>query len=230
MAERILLVDDEVKILDMVDNYLSSEGYQIGRASTGLEALEVLSGNSYDLMVLDLMLPELSGLEVCKRIRQDSDIPIIMLTARGDEIDKLLGLELGADDYISKPFSLRELGARIKAVLRRSKPSPRNGISDTLLVENLRLELTRYELYIDNQPVSLTPTEFKLLGTLAINPGQVFSRLQLLEKVYGDIYQGYERSIDTHMSNIRKKLEKNGSHIVIKTVYGVGYKLEVEPE
>lgn len=228
MSEKILLVDDEEKITHMVSRYLSSEGYQVREAGNGQEALHLFERERFDLVVLDIMLPQLSGLEVCKRLREQSDIPIIMLTARGEEIDRLLGLELGADDYISKPFSIRELSARIRAVLRRSRLAVRRENSDVLQVGNVKLELSRYELTVQDQPVSLTPTEFKLLSALAMNPGQVFSRLQLLERVYGDIYEGYERSIDTHMSNLRKKLEKLGSSAVIHTVYGVGYKLEEE--
>jgi len=226
MTYRLLLVDDEVKILDMIDNYLKREGFATIRAGNGNEALELVRTQSFDLMVLDLMLPELNGLEVCKEIRRFSDIPIIMLTAKNDEIDKLLGLELGADDYISKPFSLRELSARIKAVLRRSKNhSP---AVTAIMVNNLRLEPSRFELYVDDTLLTLTPTEFKLIYALLENPGQVLSRLQLLERAYGDIYEGYERSIDTHISNLRRKLEKAGSQILIKSVYGIGYKVETE--
>lgn len=226
MSNRLLLVDDEIKILDMIENYLKREGFETIRASNGNEALELFRSQSFDLVVLDLMLPELDGLEVCKEIRRFSEVPIVMLTAKNDEIDKLLGLELGADDYISKPFSLRELTARIKAVLRRSKNhSP---AVTTITVKNLRLEPSRFELYVDNTLLTLTPTEFKLINALLEYPGQVFSRLQLLERVYGEIYEGYERSIDTHISNLRRKLEKAGSQILIKSVYGIGYKVETE--
>mgnify|MGYP000940995058 FL=1 len=226
MTNRLLLVDDEVKILDMIDNYLRQEGFETTRASNGNEALELFRNQSFDLVVLDLMLPELDGLEVCKEIRRFSEVPIIMLTAKNDEIDKLLGLELGADDYISKPFSLRELNARIKAVLRRSKNH--SLAVTTIMVNNLRLEPSRFELYVNDTLLNLTPTEFKLIYTLLEYPGQVFSRLQLLERAYGDIYEGYERSIDTHISNLRRKLENAGSQISIKSVYGIGYKVEKE--
>ncbi len=226
MSNRLLLVDDEVKILDMIDNYLKREGFETARASNGNEALELFRSQSFDLIVLDLMLPELDGLEVCKEIRRFSEVPIIMLTAKNDEIDKLLGLELGADDYIGKPFSLRELTARIKAVLRRSKNhSP---AVTTIKVNNLRLEPSRFELYVDDTLLTLTPTELKIMYALLEYPGQVFSRLQLLERAYGDIYEGYERSIDTHISNLRRKLEKTASQISIKSVYGIGYKVERE--
>lgn len=226
MTYRLLLVDDEVKILDMIDNYLKREGFATIRSGNGNEALELVRTQSFDLVVLDLMLPELNGLEVCKEIRRFSEVPIIMLTAKNDEIDKLLGLELGADDYISKPFSLRELSARIKAVLRRSKNhSP---AVTAIMVNNLRLEPSRFELYVDDNLLTLTPTEFKLIYALLEYPGQVFSRLQLLERAYGDIYEGYERSIDTHISNLRRKLEKAGSQVFIKSVYGIGYKVEKE--
>lgn len=227
MTYRLLLVDDEDKILSLVENYLGQEGFETARAGNGREALEIFREQRFDLIVLDLMLPEISGLEVCKEIRRSSEVPIIILTARGDEIDKLLGLELGADDYISKPFSLRELSARIKAVLRRSKNSPAGG-NTSMVIANLRLEPTRFELFIDDNPVTLTPTEFKLIFSLLEHPGQVLSRLQLLERAYGDMYEGYERSIDTHISNLRRKLEKAGSRIGIKSVYGIGYKVEKE--
>lgn len=227
MAHRILLVDDEDKILSMIENYMNQEGYETSRAENGREALEVFRRQSFDLIVLDLMLPEISGLEVCKEIRRTSDVPIIILTAKSDEIDKLLGLELGADDYISKPFSLRELSARIKAVLRRSKGFVPGGNS-SMVIANLRLEPARFELYVDDSLVSLTPTEFKLIFALLEHPGQVFSRLQLLERAYGDMYEGYERSIDTHISNLRRKLEKAGSRLSIKAVYGIGYKVDKE--
>lgn len=178
-----------------------------------------------DLIILDVMLPEQSGWEVCRKIRFLSDLPIIMLTARSDEIDKLLGLELGADDYITKPFSLRELAARIRAVLRRYRCASGNTSGDTLQFGRLSLNPAHYEAAIDGNPVALTPTEFKILYFLAENPGQVFSRLQILENVFGDAYDGYERSIDTHISNIRKKIETDPSHpSFIGTVYGVGYK------
>lgn len=227
MTYRLLLVDDEDKILSLLENYLGQEGFETTRAGNGREALEIFRQQSFDLIVLDLMLPEINGLEVCKEIRRFSQVPIIILTAKGDEIDKLLGLELGADDYISKPFSLRELSARIKAVLRRSKGSPAGG-STSMVIANLRLEPTRFELFINDNPVTLTPTEFKLIFSLLEHPGQVLSRLQLLEKAYGDIYEGYERSIDTHISNLRRKLEKGGSKLYIKSVYGIGYKAEKE--
>lgn len=227
MAYRLLLVDDEDKILSMLENYLGQEGFETARASNGREALEIFRQQSFDLIVLDLMLPQVNGLEVCKEIRRFSEVPIIILTAKGDEIDKLLGLELGADDYVSKPFSLRELSARIKAVLRRSKSSSAGG-SSSMAIANLRLEPARFELFVEDNPVALTPTEFKLIFSLLEHPGQVLSRLQLLERAYGDIYEGYERSIDTHISNLRRKLEKAGSRLGIKSVYGIGYKVEKE--
>ncbi len=220
---RILLVDDEEKILPMVKNHLYSEGFQVQCALNGEEALRLYKDSHFDLVVLDLMMPRLGGLEVLKEMRMQGDTPVILLTARSEEVDRLLGLELGADDYLVKPFSMRELAARIRAVLRRSRSRVENL---SVVFGNLRLDLARYEAFADNLALELTPTEFKLLAILVQNPGQVFSRLQLLERVYGDVYEGYERSIDTHMSNMRRKLEGAGSSVVIKTVYGIGYKLE----
>jgi two-component system OmpR family response regulator len=224
LARKILVVDDETKILQMIADFLTNEGFQVLMAVDGQEALRIVEMESPDLMVLDIMLPEQSGWEVCRQVRINSDLPIIMLTARSDEIDKLLGLELGADDYITKPFSLRELTARIRAVLRRYEKKEPDG-SEQLKFGSLVLDAARFEAWLDGRPLSLTPTEFKIIYLLAENPGQVFSRLQILEKVYGEAYEGYERSIDTHVSNIRKKIEPDTSHSTyIGTVYGIGYK------
>ena len=218
------MVDDETKILQMIADFLTNEGFQVITAIDGSEALKMMEMESPDLMVLDIMLPEQSGWEICRQVRMNSDLPIIMLTARSDEIDKLLGLELGADDYITKPFSLRELTARIRAVLRRYEKKAPDG-PEQLKFGSLVLDATRFEAWLDGRPLAFTPTEFKIIYLLAENPGQVFSRLQILEKVYGEAYEGYERSIDTHVSNIRKKIEPHASHSTyIGTVYGIGYK------
>ena len=226
MDSLILLVEDEKKILDMLSKHLRQEGFGVALATDGLEALQIWQDIKPDLIVLDLMLPGLSGWEVLKRIRQKNNTPIIVLTARADEVDKLLGLELGADDYITKPFSPRELALRIKAVLRRSRPNePITNIS----FSNLSINPERLEALIGDTPLALTPTEFKILLLLAENPGQVFSRLHILDRVFGDIYEGYERTIDTHISNLRHKIEATGkSEVSIKTVYGIGYKLVAE--
>ncbi|MGE5398597.1 MAG: response regulator transcription factor [Chitinophagales bacterium] len=224
MGKKILIVDDEPKILKVVGDFLTSEGFQVITAETGEMAIHLALSEQPDLMVLDLMLPEVNGFEVCKRVREISNLPIIMLTARNEEIDKLVGLEFGADDYITKPFSLRELVARIKAVIRRTENTIVNDNS-ILQVGSLTLDMSRYEGWMDGVLLPLTPLEFKILYYLAANPGLVFSRLQILERVFGEDYEGYERSIDTHISNIRKKLEPDSPESsFIKTVYGVGYK------
>ena len=226
MDSLILLVEDEKKIRDMLSKHLGQEGFGVALATDGLEALQMWQDIKPDLIVLDLMLPGLSGWEVLKRIRQKNNTPIIVLTARADEVDKLLGLELGADDYITKPFSPRELALRIKAVLRRIRP---NEQITNVSFSNLAINPERLEALIGDTPLALTPTEFKILLLLAENPGQVFSRLHILERVFGDIYEGYERTIDTHISNLRHKIEATGkSKVSIKTVYGIGYKLVAE--
>ena len=226
MDSLILLVEDEKKILDMLSKHLRQEGFGVALATDGLEALQIWQDIKPDLIVLDLMLPGLSGWEVLKRIRQKNNTPIIVLTARADEVDKLLGLELGADDYITKPFSPRELALRIKAVLRRSRP---NEQITNISFANLSINPERLEALIGDTPLALTPTEFKILLLLAENPGQVFSRLHILDRVFGDIYEGYERTIDTHISNLRHKIEATGkSEVSIKSVYGIGYKLVAE--
>jgi two-component system OmpR family response regulator len=225
MEAVILLVEDEKKLRNMVSTHLQQEGFIVAPAADGLEALRILQEIKPDLMVLDLMLPKLSGWEVLKKIRQKDNTPVIVLTARAEEVDKLLGLELGADDYMTKPFSPRELSARIKAVLRRSHPVVQN---TTTSFHNLNLHPERMEAFVGDVMLQLTGTEFKILLLLAENPGQVFSRLHILERVFGDMYEGYERTIDTHISNLRHKIEATGiSEVSIKTVYGVGYKLAV---
>ncbi|HEX3011736.1 MAG TPA: response regulator transcription factor [Syntrophomonadaceae bacterium] len=219
----ILLVEDEKKLRDMVAQHLRQEGFKIAQAADGAEALQLWMEAKPDLLVLDLMLPKLSGWEVLKKIRQKDNTPVIALTARADEVDKLLGLELGADDYITKPFSPRELIARIKAVLRRSRPTEK--ISN-ISFHNLSINPDRLEALIGDKQLVLTATEFKILLLLTENPGQVFSRLHILERVFGDMYEGYERTIDTHISNLRHKIDATAiSEVSIKTVYGIGYKL-----
>lgn len=229
MGKKIMVVDDEPKIVKVIADFLKSEGFEVITAENGQQAMNMAASEKPDLMILDIMLPEQNGFEVCKQIRQGSfNLPIIMLTARGDEIDKLLGLELGADDYITKPFSLRELAARIRAVMRRTEGRNEAAVSNNngiLQIGSLTIDISRYESWIDGLPLTLTPTEIKILHLLAANPGQVLSRLQILEHVFGDAYEGYERSIDTHISNIRKKIEADPLQpSFIRTVYGVGYK------
>lgn len=226
---KILVVDDEPKIVSLVRSYLEREDYQVSEASDGRLALEVFRRETPDLIILDIMLPGLDGLEVCREIRRSSEVPIIMLTARDEDADKLVGLELGADDYITKPFSPRELVARVRAVLRRSRPSPVTVSSPSRLVlGELVLDEERFEAACHGHPLALTPAEFHILAALARSPGRVFSRAQLLDSALGETYEGYERTIDVHIKNLRRKLGavggREGCNIV--TVHGVGYKLE----
>lgn len=222
----ILVVDDEIKITSLIKNYLEKEGFDVITTDNGMKALEIINESRPDLVVLDLMMPGMSGYEVCRKI-YPTGIPVIMLTAKDEEQDKLLGLGIGADDYITKPFSLRELTARIRVVLRRINRQENYDKKDSVLqYKDLVLDIDKKVAKIDKRQISLTPTEYKILHLLLSNPETVFSRLQILEKVLGDYYEGYERSLDTHMSNLRKKLKDDSSDPkYIKTVYGMGYKL-----
>ena len=223
MSHPILVVDDEPKIARLVRDYLEQAGYRVILAYDGREALAAFRHEKPRLVVLDLMLPEVDGLDVARTIRKESDTPIIMLTARVEEADKLIGLELGADDYVTKPFSPRELVARVRAVLRRTEDRER--VAPALSVGDLEIDPERRSVAVAGQPVELTPTEFDLLTVLARHPGRVFSRLELLERVQGYAYEGYERTIDAHVKNIRQKIEENPRKPrYILTVYGLGYK------
>ncbi len=233
MAKTILVVDDEIKIRELIKQHLTNEGYQVLQAGDGAEALVQVKNESVDLVVLDLMMPVMDGYQTLRELRNvDNHLPVIMLTAKTEEIDKLLGLELGADDYITKPFSLRELTARIKSVLRRSDGSyeyKEDSRPEQIIRGNLIINPEEYEAYIDGETANLTPTEFKILLALARKPGRVFSRLQLMNIAMGEEYINYERSIDTHVSNLRKKIEEdpaNPKHIL--TVYGIGYRFGAE--
>lgn len=218
-------MDDDRKLVELIQLYLERDGYRVLAAYDGREALELARHKQPDLVVLDLMLPEVSGLDVCRTLRAESDVPIIMLTARTSEDDKLLGLNLGADDYVTKPFSPRELMARIRAVLRRASQQEEEGPSQ-MQVGSLVMDLPRHEVAVRGKPVRLTPTEFKLLEAMMREPGRVFTRLQLVERVFGPDYEGLERSVDEHMMNLRKKIETNPARpVYLQTVYGVGYKL-----
>jgi DNA-binding response OmpR family regulator len=224
----LLVVDDEEKWLDVVANYLEGEGYRVIRALDGIEALSQIQKHpEIDAVLLDWMMPGMSGLDVCRRIRSFSDVPILFLTAKSEEVDKLLGLELGGDDYLTKPFSLREMVARIRAVLRRARGKDRGmgGSEEKFLRGPLEIDVPGHKVWLNGREISLTPTEFKLLTTLASKPGRTYSRLQLLESALGEEYAGYERSIDTHIHNLRKKIEENPSDPrFIQTVFGVGYR------
>ena len=225
MPEKILVVDDEVEIVRILRGYLERAGYTVLSAYTGPEAVRMARQEAPTLVVLDLMLPGMDGWDVCRMLRRESDVPIIMLTARVEETDRLIGLELGADDYVVKPFSPREVVARVRAVLRRVQ-GPRPPEAESLAVGSLRLDATRHTVTMDGRSVDLTPSEFEILRTLMHEPGRVFTRLQLLEAATGEAYEGYERTIDTHIKNMRRKIEPDSSSpTYLLTVHGVGYKM-----
>ncbi|MCL6522918.1 MAG: response regulator transcription factor [Firmicutes bacterium] len=230
-APRVLVVEDERKLAAMVAGFLEGQGFACEIAPDGPSALERFGGErpEPDFVVLDLMLPGLDGLEVCRRIRARSAVPILILTARGEEADRLLGLELGADDYMVKPFSVRELAARIRAILRRS--GGRQGAEpEEAVVElgPLRVYPERYRASVEERELELTRTEFRILAVLAERPGRVWTRLQLLDAAFGEEYAGYERSVDTHIFNLRRKLQAaGGDPRWIATVHGVGYRLDL---
>lgn len=224
---KILVVDDEPKIRSTIRAYLEREGYEALEANDGRKALDIFQQAKPDLIILDLMLPEVDGLEVCRQIRRSSDVPIIMLTARQEDADKLVGLEIGADDYVTKPFSPRELVARVKVVLRRVKPAFAPSSQTRIVLGDLTIDEERFEATCHGQPISLTPTEFRVLAALAKNAGRVLSRSRLLD-ILGENYEGYERTIDVHVKNLRRKLAELGSGkgCSITTVHGVGYKFQ----
>ena len=226
-GRKILLVEDEKKIADIVKAYLEKEQFRVTVAETGEKALSTLK-EGFVLIILDLMLPDMAGEDICQAIRQDSDVPIIMLTAKSAEEDRIKGLGIGADDYVVKPFSPRELVARVKALLRRVR-----GAKDVLSFNrsDLVLDSARFEARKKNSPVILTPTEFKLLQCLAERPGQVFTRLQLVNVILGYDFEGYDRTIDAHIKNIRHKIEDSQKKpAYLKTVYGIGYKFTGQPD
>jgi DNA-binding response OmpR family regulator len=221
-GETILVVDDEANIVDLVRMYLEREGYRVESAADGGQALEQIHAHPPALMVLDLMLPIVDGLEVCRRVRADSDLPIIMLTARDEDVDKIVGLELGADDYLTKPFNPRELVARVKAILRRAERLPHPD-ARPVHVGDVSIDPARREVLVAGQPVTMRAKEFELLLTLAENKGIVLTREQLLNLVWGYDFFGQTRTVDVHVAHVRKRLA--GSQVRIETVTGVGYKL-----
>jgi two-component system, OmpR family, alkaline phosphatase synthesis response regulator PhoP len=226
--QTILVVDDEPKIARLARDYLEHAGYGVLTAGDGPSAVQVVRTRQPDLIVLDFGLPGLDGLEVLRSIRSIGGTPVVVLTARDTELDKLLGLELGADDYVTKPFSPRELVARVRAVLRRSERAPETG--DRIAVGDLVLDVPRLRATLAGRAIDLTPTEFALLATMARAPGRVFTRSQLLDAAHGDAFEAYERAIDAHVKNIRRKLEPEPARPrYLLTVYGVGYRL-AEPE
>ena len=223
VAETILLVDDEQNIIDLATMYLEQEGYHVIAARDGLAALDRAKADHPALVVLDLMLPKLDGWEVCRRLRSESDLPIIMLTARDDDVDKIVGLELGADDYMTKPFNPRELVARVKAILRRAGPN-RPLPTSAIHIGDVKIDPARRTVYVGDSEIGLRTKEFDLLLTLAENEGIVLTREKLLDLVWGFDFYGQTRTVDVHVAHIREKLKS--SHITIETVWGVGYKLE----
>lgn len=229
---KILVVDDEEKIREVVRMYLEKEGFDVGEACDGQAALQLAAGESWDLIVLDLMMPGIDGWSVCKELRKTTTVPIIMLTARDSEVDRILGLELGADDYLVKPFSPRELVARVKAVLRRSRiaaPEARQAKNNALVYPGLSIDPDSRLVLVNERPVNLTPKEYELLYHLAKSPNRIFTRDELLEVVWGYDYFGYARTVDTHINRLRDKLlNASGGTSHISTAWGVGYKFEVK--
>jgi DNA-binding response OmpR family regulator len=224
VAKTILVVDDETRLVELLEAYLKQEGFRVVSAGNGRQAAEVARREKPDLIVLDIMMPEVDGLQFLREHRRRADTPVILLTARVEDEDRIVGLELGADDYLTKPFRPRELLARIRAVLRRSDGSVPPASS--LQHRELRLDRERHQVTLAGREVDLTPSEFELLAALMSRPGRVFSRLELLERMQGIGYEGYERAIDVHVKNLRAKIEPDSRHPeYVQTVYGVGYRL-----
>jgi len=228
-GHKVLVVDDEEVVRELIELYLTKEGFEVIHARDGREALRLNGEKHPDLVILDLMLPGLDGWEVCRQIRTGSRVPIIMLTARGEEVDRIVGLELGADDYVVKPFSPRELVARVRAVLRRgSAPGEEN---EVLSFPDLRIDRVRHRVEVDGEEVHLTPTEFRLLWCLASRPGRVFSRAELLDRIWGYDSESDARTVDVHVKRLRQKTRASESRsFSITTVWGLGYKFETRSD
>ena len=225
---KILVVDDDKNICELLRLYLEKEGYNVSIANDGEEALLRFAADTPDLVLLDVMMPKLDGWQVCREIRKKSECPIIMITAKGETFDKVLGLELGADDYVVKPFDSKEIVARIKAVLRRSvKAAPETNVKE-VSYDKLVVNMTKYELKVDGKVVEAPPKELELLFHLASNPNRVYTRDQLLDEVWGFEYYGDSRTVDVHVKRLREKLEGVSDKWALKTVWGVGYKFEME--
>jgi two-component system alkaline phosphatase synthesis response regulator PhoP len=222
-GKKVLVVDDDVKTVELVKLYLNRDGYRVITAYNGTDALKIAREEHPDLIVLDLMLPGINGLDICRTLREESDVPIIMLTALTTDDDRLTGLNVGADDYMTKPFSPRELAARVRAVLRRL-PGERG--PEKIRHGDLTVDFLKHEAFVENKPLELTPIEFKILGALVKEPGRVFSRAQIIENALGHDFDSFDRTIDVHILKLRRKLEPEPHHPrFIKTIYGAGYKL-----
>ena len=228
MQYKILIVDDDENICELLRLYLEKDGFDTVVAGDGEQAVEYAAKYSPDLILLDIMLPKLDGWQVCREIRKTSETPIIMLTAKGETFDKILGLELGADDYVSKPFDTKEVIARIKAVLRRTHDSDKSSQINEVRYDKLRINRTNYELEVNGVKIDTPPKELELIYHLASNPNRVYTRDQLLDEVWGFDYYGDSRTVDVHVKRLREKLENVSDEWSLKTVWGVGYKFEVK--
>ncbi|KSV18981.1 transcriptional regulator [Dehalococcoides mccartyi] len=228
MVARILIVEDDAKTVELVRLYLARDGYRVLAASDGITGLNIARQNKPDLIILDIMLPGMNGIEICRQLRLESGVPVIMLTAKTSDDDKLEGLDTGADDYITKPFSPRELAARVRAILRRL---PGTRTPEIIKCGELTLDFTRHQVTLNGTGVKLTAVELKLLGAMAAEPGRVFSRSQLIEQALGYDFDGFDRTIDVHIGNLRRKLRLNKTNTCfIQTIYGAGYRFVCEPE
>ena len=226
--QKILIVDDDSNICELLRMYLEKDGFDTAVACDGEEAVSIALKYNPDLILLDIMMPRLDGWQVCRQVRKTSEVPIIMLTAKGEVFDKILGLELGADDYISKPFDTKEVLARIKAVLRRSSEKTKKNAVKEVCFDKLVINLTNYELIVDGKQIDTPPKELELIFHLASNPNRVYTRDQLLDEVWGFDYYGDSRTVDVHVKRLREKLENVSTEWSLKTVWGVGYKFEVK--
>ena len=226
MASTVLIVEDDPTTTDLVRMYLNRDGHRVLTAADGAEGLQLARDSRPDLVVLDVMLPRMNGMEVCRTLRMESTVPVIMLTARVDEEDRLTGLEAGADDYVTKPFSPRELAARVRAVLRRSARFSHQQGPAHLEWDGLVVDVPHHQVTVDRRPITVTPTELRILAMFLQEPGRVFAREEIISRVFGDDFEGFDRTIDTHISNLRRKLEPTGGKPrFIQTVYGSGYRV-----
>ena len=230
MSNKILVVDDDLNICELLKLYLENEGYTVFTANDGQAAVDTFAAKTPDLVLLDIMLPKMDGWQVCREIRKNSSAPIIMLTAKGETFDKVLGLELGADDYVVKPFDAKEVMARVKAVLRRTNGEADNAEKEkkTVIYDNLEINITNYEMKVKGVAVDTPPKELELIYHFASNPNRVFTRDQLLDEVWGFDYYGDSRTVDVHVKRLREKLENVSDKWCLKTVWGVGYKFETK--